>query len=160
MNDLIAKIIAVVLTLLALAGVIALFNSASNSSKTTQALTDLTAMTGSVQALYVSHPSYANITAAVVANGKLAPSTMISGSTLVNPWGGTVTVAVNASNSSFFDVTQPSVPNVACATLATALGNLGALSINGTAATLPVDPATATASCNAGSNTLVMTFGH
>lgn len=160
MRDLIGGLFAALVTIIGIVALIALYNNVTSSNKSSQALTDLTSMVGSVQATYISHPSYTNLSSTVVINGKLAPATMISGTTLINPWGGVVTVAANAANSSFFDVTEPSVPNDACAKMATAISNLGALTIGGTSVTLPADPSVVTSSCTGNANSLVFTFGH
>lgn len=160
MRDLIGSLLSAVATLLGIAAVVAIGYNLYSANKSSNGLSDLTSMAGQIQALYSSHPSYSGLSATTVINASLAPSSMISGATLTNPWGGTVTVAVNGSNSSFFDVTEPNVPNDACAKLATGVGNLGALSINGTSVTLPADPNTVSTNCSTGANSLVFTFGH
>lgn len=160
MRDLIGGLFAALVTIIGIVALIALYNNVTSSNKSSQALTDLTSMVGSVQATYISRPSYSGISSTVVINGKLAPATMVSGTQLVNPWGGVVTVAVNSANTSFFDTTEPSVPSDACVKMATAISNLGALTINGTSVTLPADPSVVTTSCTGSTNSLVFTFGH
>lgn len=160
MRDLIGSLLSAIATLLGIAAVVALGYNLYSSNKSSNALADLTSMGGNIQALYSSHPSYTGLSATVVINSSLAPSQMVSGTSLVNPWGGTVTVAANSSNSALFDVTEPSVPADACAKMATGVGNLAALSINSTSVTVPVDPATAASNCSSSSNSLVFTFGH
>ena len=159
MRDLIGGLFAALVTIIGIVALIALYNNVTSSNKSSQALTDLTSMVGSIQATYISHPSYTNLSATVVVNGNLAPATMISGAALINPWGGNVTVAP-AANTSFFTVTEPSVPNDACVKMATAISNLGALSINGTSVTLPADPSVVAGTCTGNNNSLVFTFGH
>ncbi len=160
MRDLIGGLFAALVTIIGIVALIALYNSVTSSNKASQALTDLTSMVGQVQATYISHPSYAGLSSTVVINGNLAPATMVSGTQLVNPWGGVVTVAQNSANSSFFDITQPSVPSDACVKMATSISNLGSLTINGTSVTLPANPSVVTTACTGTSNTLVFTFGH
>lgn len=160
MRDLIGGLFAALVTIVGIVALIAIYNSVSSSNKSSQALTDLTSMVGQVQATYLSHPSYSGLSSTVVINGKLAPATMISGSNLVNPWGGVVTVAANSANNAFFDTTEPSVPSDACVKMATSISNLGALTINGTSVALPADPSVVTTNCTGTSNSLVFTFGH
>lgn len=160
MREMLGTIIAWLLGLLALGTLVMMYSTASSSSKTNQALTDLSSMVSSIQALYYSHPSYSTISSTVAINGGLAPKSMINGTALNNPWGGTVTLAVNSSNTARFDVTEPNVPSEACAKLATAVGNMEALAINGTSVSLPTDPATVTTTCNNTTNSMVLTFGH
>lgn len=160
MREMLGTIIAWLLGLLAIGTLLVMFNTATSTSKTNQALSDLSSMVSSIQAIYYSHPSYSTISSTVAINGKLAPQSMINGAALINPWGGTVTLAVNSANSSMFDVTEPNVPSDACSKLATAIGNLQLLTINGTTVTQPADPATVTTSCNNTANTMVLTFGH
>lgn len=160
MREMLGTIIAWLLGLLAIGTLLVMFNTATSTSKTNQALSDLSSMVSSIQAIYYSHPSYSTISSTVAINGKLAPQSMINGASLINPWGGTVTLAVNSGNSSMFDVTEPNVPSDACSKLTTAIGNLQSLAINGSALPLPADPATVTTSCNNTTNSMVFTFGH
>lgn len=160
MREMLGTIIAWLLGLLAIGTLLVMFNTATSTSKTNQALSDLSSMVSSIQAIYYSHPSYSTLSPTVAINGKLAPQSMINGASLINPWGGTVGLAVNSSNSSRFDVTEPNVPSDACSKLATAIGNLESLAINGSSLALPSDPATVTTSCNNNINTMVFTFGH
>lgn len=160
MREMLGTIIAWLLGLLAIGTLLVMFATAASTSKTNQALADLTSMVISVQAIYYSHPAYTSLTGTVAVNGKLAPSSMINGTNLINPWGGAVTLAVNSSNASMFDVTEPNIPSDACSKLTTALGNIQSVSINGTTVSLPADPAIVTTSCNNTTNTMVLTFGH
>lgn len=160
MRDLIGGLFAALVTIIGIVALIALYNNVTSSNKASQALTDLTSMVGQVQATYLSHPSYSGLSSTVIINGKLAPATMISGTQLVNPWGGVVTVAANSANTSFFDTTEPSVPSDACVKMATSISNLGALTINGTSVSLPADPSVVTTICTGSANSLVFTFGH
>lgn len=159
MRNIMGDLFSALIFLLGLIGLFALYNNVTSSNKSNQAFTDLSTMVGATQALYASHPSFASISATAVINSRSAPATMVSGAALINPWGGNVTVAP-AANTSFFTVTEPSVPNDACVKMATSLSNLGALSINGTSVTLPADPSVVSGVCTGDANSLVFTFGH
>jgi hypothetical protein len=159
MRDLIGGLFAALVTIIGIVALIALYNNVTSSNRSSQALTDLTSMVGSIQATYISHPSFTSLSPTVVVNAKLAPTTMISSGALVNPWGGTVTVGA-ATNTSLFTVTEPSVPNDACVKMATSISNLGALAINGTSVTLPADPSVVAGACTGDANSLAFTFGH
>lgn len=159
MRELIGALFAALVTIIGIVALIALYNNVTSSNKSSQAITDLTSMVGSIQATYNSHPSFTNLSATVVVNGNLAPATMISGTALINPWGGNVTVAA-ATNANFFTVTESGLPSDGCVKMATSISNSTALAINGTSVTLPADPSVVAAACKETTNSLVLTFGH
>lgn len=159
MRDLLGSLFSALIVVIGLIGAVLIYNSVTNTNKSSQAFTDLTAMVGSVQSVYASHPTFTNLTPSVIIAGKLAPASMISGTQLMNPWRGIITVAANGSNAGLFDVTEPSVPSDACVKMATSLGGLGGLAINGTSVALPADPAVVTPLCSSDANSLVFTFG-
>lgn len=163
MSEILGTIFKTILALLGVAAVVVISYSAFNNSKNSNAVAQLSQLVFNAQAFYTGTPftSLTNAVAIVGDNGaKLAPEDMVSGGTLVNPWGGAVTVAVNASNSANFDVTTAGVTSSGCQKLATNMPTAVKLSINAKAQTLPIDPGTAATACAGASNTLVLTFGH
>ena len=150
------------LGLLALIAVAIYAVNASNDSKASTAIADMQTFSSQVQAFYGTAPTFATLTNTVAVNSKLATADMITGaSTLVNQWQGAVTITPDATNTMFDIAHAASIPNDACAKMASAFLNLQKLVINSTTvATLPIDPGTASADCNAGTNSMTFTFSH
>jgi hypothetical protein len=157
-SEILGALFKYLVALLGVVAVVAILYSVFGSNKTQNAISDMTQMQTNIQGLYNNQSNFTSLTNTVAINGKLAPDTMISGTSLVNPWGGTVTVAVNSGNAARFDVTHTQVPRDACAKMITGLPAIVGLSVNATAATLPLDAGAAVTACNAATNTLVFTF--
>ena len=128
------------------------------SSKTSNAISDLSQLQGNIQTLYNTQSTFTTVTTAVALTQ--APARMINGTNLVNPWSGAVTVNVNASDALKFDVTEAGVPTDACSKMATNTPTAVGLKINGADQTLPIDAGTAVTACNTATNTLIFTYSH
>lgn len=98
---------------------------------------------------------------AAMINGGLVPSDMtVSGSTIVNRYGATVTVV---STGLGYTVTDPGLPASACMSLVTGISAMGDISTkmnSGTATTGPIAAAAASAGCNTASNTVAFTLAN
>ncbi|HEY0843437.1 type 4 pilus major pilin [Methylotenera sp.] len=162
MGEIFGTLFGKIIALLGLVVVVGVLYLAFASDKTTKATSDITLLATNAQALYNAQATFTSLTNTVAVSGQLAPKTMISGaSTLTNPWGGSVTINVNAGNAAQFDITDTTIPAEACSKMLTTLSNLVALKVNGTAVTLPIDAGAATVSCNSPlANTLILTFAH
>ena len=162
MSEIIGVVLKTLMVLLGVVGVVVVANSAIQNNKNSNAVSDISLLSSNIQSA-MSSGAFTGVTVASAIAGNAgetwAPASMISGNTLVNPWGGAVTLAVNAANTSQFVVTTAGVPNGGCVAMAAGL-RAQALSINGTAQTLPVNAATAKTTCRATGNTLALTFGH
>lgn len=159
MSEILGALFKYVMMVLGVAAVGAVGYQVMYSNKTSRGLSDLTTMQNNISSHYDMQSSFATLTNTAVINGGWAPPTMVSGGALVNPWGGTVTVAVNSGNSTLYDVTETKVSTDACTTMLTGLSNAVAISVNGAAQTLPVDPASAALACKGASNTVLITSG-
>lgn len=163
MSEVLGSIFKYALMLLALAAVVGLGMVAINSNKNANAVAQASQLVFNIQSSYPSG-AFTTLSKAVVMAGdkgtRMAPDAMISGNSLVNPFGGPVDVYVNASNAANFDFSSAQVSSSGCQKLATSMTSALGLTINGTAQTLPVDAGTAALACQNGSNTMVMTFGH
>ncbi|MFT3960953.1 type 4 pilus major pilin [Propionivibrio sp.] len=163
MSEILGAIFKAIVALLSLGAVVGIGVTASNGNKNANAVAELSQLVFNVQASYPSG-AFTSLTNTVATAGdkgsRMAPEGMISGTSLVNPWGGAVTVNVNAGNAARFDVTTASVSASGCQKLATNMGTALALSINGTAQTLPMDAGTATTACQNSPNSMAFTFGH
>jgi hypothetical protein len=161
MSEILGSLFKYMMAALAISAVVAVLYNVLFNDKVSKAVTDTTLLQTNIQAAYNGQANFTSLTTARAASGALAPSEMITGSTLVNPWGGAVTVNVNAGNASRFDVTHAGVPADACPKLATSQSGLVNASINGAVQTLPVDAGTAISACNAGANnTVSFTYAH
>ena len=157
MSEMIATMVKYFVSLLAIAAVAIIASQVFGSNKTQNAMSQQAALVSGITSLYNGQSSVASINPAVAVAAKLAPSDMISGNTLVNPWGGVVGLAV-AANTSQYQITQPLVPADACAKWLVGSPSAIAISVNGAAAILPIEAGAAATSCNAATNTIVFTF--
>ncbi len=107
------------------------------------------ALVADIRQAWQGYPDYSSLTAAAAIAAKAVPSAItVSGtSSLTNVFGNPITLAPGASGTAFRLTDE--VSNSACAAIANSvLGNVTALSINGTAVTLPVtNPATIGQDC-------------
>ncbi len=151
--SLVEAVLFLVIVAVILIGVFALFSGAFSSSKVQTEMSYVQTLAGDVESLYATNHDYgtADITATLTST-KNAPSPMIVGATLVNSWGGQVTVT---GASTVFTISSAGIPQKECIQLAQISINPVAISINGTAATLPLTVAATTAACSsATSNTI------
>jgi hypothetical protein len=160
MSEILGTLFKYLMGLLAIGSVVVILYVVFGSNKTSTAISDITQLRANTVALYNTQSAFTSLSSAVAINGKLAPPDMIAGTALVNPWGGTVTIAVNAGNAAQFDVTEPAVPADACAKMIVGMSNALAVTVNTVAQTLPVEAGAAVTACNAAANTLIFTFGH
>ncbi len=162
MGEIFGTLFGKIIALLGLVVVVGVLYLAFASDKTTKATSDITLLSTNAQSLYNAQSTFTSLTNTVAVSGKLAPTNMITGAaTLTNPWGGVVTINVNAGNSSQFDITETLIPADACSKMLTTLSNLVALKVNAAAVALPIDAGAATVACNSPlSNTLILTFTH
>jgi hypothetical protein len=146
--------------LLGLIAVMAVSYAYFQGNKSSTAISDLAQVSQGIQTLYGGN-QFTSLNNTVVTNGKLAPPDMTTGTgILVNPWNGSVTLAVDPANASQFQATETSVPPDGCAKLAQGM-TYASVTINGTAITLPADPGQVTTAC-AASNlaTMTLVFSH
>lgn len=167
MSEIMGTLFKYLLSLLGVSAVVLVLYQAFNLNKIQNTITDITQLSSNVQSLYSGQSAFTTLTNTTAIAGKLAPLGMIQGGAglLTNPWGGTVTIAVNGVTSTKFNITELGVPIEACAKIVSGLFNLSGLIINGTTiATLPVDAGTGINACNTGSvgglTSLTFTFAH
>lgn len=147
------------------------YNNVKNETGAMNATNGVTAISSAVKALY-PNPSYTGLTGALLIQAGKAPANMISGTgtsaTLVNNWGGTVTVlpvAYNGGTDNAMEITYPSVPRSACNSVVSAAGaNFQKIDVNSTvvkddSAATPIvaNPASVATACATENNTLKFT---
>lgn len=106
------------LVIIIAAAVIALtaFGQANSSQEGKEAQDQLTQVLGAVRKTYPG-PNYNGVSASSLVTRGVAPTTMVSGSSLVNTYGGTVTVAaasVASGTDNAVAITFPQIPRAEC----------------------------------------------
>lgn len=161
MRDILGTVGSLLLSLVALIAVGALIYEGYGWYKNGQASQDLSQLVTNIQAAYSNQPTFTSLTNTVAnANGWTPKDWDATGSAIQDQWGGTVTVNVDGSDSSEFDVTMTKASNSGCQKLAGGMTSVVSESINGAAVALPVDPATIGTDCSGSSNTLLFVVGH
>jgi len=163
MSEILGTLFKYLMVILGAVAVVALFYMTLGQDKTHKAISSITQLQANTQGLFSTHTSFTDLSSAVAITAGLAPPDMISGTALINPWGGAVTISVNPSVSSRFDITTTNIPDDACSKLASILGAAGSsatnLAVNGTGLTLPVNVAAVVTACNATTNSITITSG-
>jgi hypothetical protein len=156
-------IVAVAAALILLVGVLHAGGAGMEGSKASNAAAELAQLELGIQNLYSAQAAFTGLTntVALAAGSTVVPDSMNAGSgSILNEWGGAVTIAVAATPTNF-KITEAGIPQSACATLATKVSNAVSVSVNaGAALTTPVDVGAVTTACNSNTNSIVFTFGH
>lgn len=158
MSEVLGTLFKYLLAVLAIGAVVLIFYEGFTSNKVGTEASNITSIEGSAAQLYSGQANTTSLTAKVLIAAGAAPNSMVSGTALVNPWGGGVTVTGDATDDII--ITDTGLSQSACAKLVTSVTNFTSIAINGgTAATSPVDPSTVSTGCVAGNaNKLVFTF--
>ena len=142
------------------------YSKAMAKFKLTKAQDQLTMLLMNIRTAYATSPSYSGLTAANAVAYNLAPSDMITGSTLHNAFGGSVTLATDNDDLNF-KITFGGLGKETCASLAsTDWGTDGLVSITltkgteHTVASLPISLPTAFDECSSAtaSNTITWQY--
>ena len=146
--------------LLGVAAVVIILVSIFHKNKASTEVSNITQLATSISNTYTGQTAFTGLNTAIAA--KLAPTSMVTGTTLMNQWGGAVTVAVDA-NPSQFDIVENGVPSDGCVDMANKATNYVTLTLNGATynATNPLDAGTAVTACNAAATqTITYVYGH
>jgi hypothetical protein len=146
--------------LLGVAAVILVLVLIFHKNKASTEVTNVTQLATSIANTYTGQTAFTGLTTAIAAN--LAPTSMVSGGTLINQWGGAVTVSVDA-NPSQFDIVENTVPSDGCVDLVNKASNYVTLTLNGStySSTNPLDAGVAVTACNsAATQTITYVYGH
>ena len=142
------------------------YSKAMAKFKLTKAQDQLTMLLMNIRTAYATSPSYAGLNAEAAVDYNLAPSDMITGTSLHNAFGGEVVLAT-ANNNLNFSITFEGLGKETCASLAsTDWGTDGLVSITltdntaRTVADLPISLPTAFSGCSAAtaSNSITWTY--
>lgn len=155
--------IAIVLVVITIG--ILVYNGLQQSSRSYSGESGLLALVAGVKQVN-PNPSYTGLSATVIINAKKAPSNMVNGTALVNPWGGAVTLApanYNGGTANAFAVTYNSIPASECNTIVNAVApnfqviTVGTTTVKDEAAGTNPTAATVSTACNNGTNNVVFT---
>lgn len=102
---------------------------------TNQEVSNIPIITSKIQKRYFSQPNFVGLTNAITISYKLVPDNMVSGGSILNRWGGTVTIVpatINVANDSF-SMTYTNVPSKSCLSMVPDLdGTIDVMAVGGT----------------------------
>ena len=141
-----------------------LYQNASESSKTNEAIREITSLSTQVRALYASASDYEDITMEIVESAGAVPKGMKvdSSGNAYNTFNGKVSVeatenSATGASDAWFNIVYNDVPKGACYKIVTS--DVGAEEINGEAS--PLNPADAADACqDSNNNTITFSFGN
>jgi prepilin-type N-terminal cleavage/methylation domain-containing protein len=97
----------------AIGAIIARQMSASQSSRVQSEAGNLQAIVGKINSTFAGRSSYAGATTSFLLAQGAFPTSMVNGTSVVNGWNGSVTVAPGTGNTTV-DITYAGVPSAAC----------------------------------------------
>ena len=153
MGEILGALFRYLVMLIGIAAVVLVLYRTMSSSSVSNEISNLATLQTNLASLYVSSQATTGTTSlnnAVAINSGSAPTSMVSGNTLVNQWNKPVTVSGDANYDIIIQDTG--IPQSACAKIVTSTPNYAQVTINGTLLTAPVDPGTATTACQANDN--------
>lgn len=145
------------LAILGVAAVVLYFYFSMAANKVDNAAADISTLQSNISTLYEGQSNMTSLSNSVVISAKAAPSNMIDGTNLLDPWSGSVTVQPDAT-AGMFDIIVAGVPQRACTKLATVVSSYKTVTINGSADTAPADPGTVATQCAGSNNQLQFAF--
>lgn len=159
MSEILGTLFKYLVALLAVAAVMLVLYQALGSSKSSGAISDLSQTVANIQGMYAGQNNFASLNTVITKNPKsIVTSSMVApnGKSLINPWGGAVTITPDV-NTSLFDINLTLVPDKSCISLANSLAYTK-VTINSTLLNTPVDAGTVAAACIATNNTMKFVF--
>ncbi|MGF6604522.1 hypothetical protein P3T23_009278 [Paraburkholderia sp. GAS448] len=160
MDEIMGTLFKYMVRLLGIGLIVVVLMTIFHKNKAQAEASNLIQLETSIANTYNGQTLFSSLTEAIAAN--LAPAGMVSGATLINQWGGAVTVTVDA-NASQFDIVENSVPKDGCSDLATKVSNYVSMTLGGSTFTpsSPLDAGQATTLCSAAATTNIsFVFGH
>lgn len=156
MSEILGSLFKYLVALIAIAAVVVILHEVFGTNKVSTATQEVTTLQSNINQLYSGYANTTSISNTVAINSGAAPNDMNSGGTLIDPWGGDVTITGNAGGTD--TVSIPQVPQKACTKLVKSISAFVSVSINGSSDSAPVDPATVATQCTSGSNKIAFTF--
>ncbi len=150
MDSTLGKVLAGIVSLLALASVVVYGYTGFSRAKENSAVSDVATLATKIRGDYANNPNgYASLTNQVAIAAGDVPADMLQGSSIVNAWGSAVTIGPIAGTPKDFAIDLGAAPQAACVQLLTTDGNLMGAALGATSkqVSLPVTPAAAAAAC-------------
>jgi prepilin-type N-terminal cleavage/methylation domain-containing protein len=110
---LVELVVVLAIIVAAIGAIIARQMSASQSSRVQSEAGNLQAIVGKINSTFAGRTSYAGATTAFLLAQGAFPTSMVSGTNVVNGWNGNVTVAPGTGNTTV-NITYAGVPDSAC----------------------------------------------
>ena len=154
-----SSMIAIFIGLIMMAGIFGLVQIALQGSNVQAAQNHISMIRTNAQQLFSGQPDYSGLTTSLATSAGMIPSEMVSGSSVVNAWSGSVTVATGTPSSQF-DITYSGLPEEACIKLAPfGYGSWDSVTVGGSSISQSGGTAVsdAVSACSGSSNTLVFT---
>lgn len=105
------------------AGVMFYYQAASDSNKTQSAISEVMSATSAINGLYIGQSNYDSLSTQILTNSSAIPDNYKKGTTIMNPFGGELTVAAANNGKYGYGLKLTKLPKSACISLATL--NLG-----------------------------------
>lgn len=147
---------AIFVGILLLSGVLFAMNVGFSSSKLSDVQSSIVMMQMQIQSMFSGSSSYNGLDNNLVMANNIAPTSMLKGGRISNPWGGDVTIVSTDSGASF-SISLTNVPQSECTKLALFQPDAWlSLTVNNGVIT-GGDVAAATNACNSTQNTVTFT---
>ncbi|HII0648225.1 TPA: type 4 pilus major pilin [Salmonella enterica subsp. enterica serovar Yopougon] len=115
------------LSAIVISGVMFYYQSASDSNKTQNTISEVMSTIAAINGLYVGQSSYAGLGNAILHNSSAIPQSYKgsgeNSTTITNPFGGEMNVYPGAKNTNMYSITLTQIPQSACLNIASM--NLG-----------------------------------
>lgn len=112
------------LSAIVISGVMFYYQSASDSNKTQNTISEVMSTIAAINGLYVGQSSYTGLGNAILHNSSAIPQSYKgSGATITNPFGGEMNVYPGTKNINMYAITLTQIPQSACLNIASM--NLG-----------------------------------
>jgi type II secretory pathway pseudopilin PulG len=155
----------VVLSLMIAAAVIIsavmFFVNARGGASANDAIRQVQSISSAVSSLYGTRADFDGLTTENAIAAGIFPDSMVSGTRVINGWGGDVTVETNSTDSTSFDLTFEGVPGDACIRLVSSTGSgnsIRSIKVGASSVSLPASPADAAAACDEDDNDITWTL--
>lgn len=156
MNNVLATLVGVVITLLLIVTAITLADNAMQASKVRAAAEEVETIAGNIRSLFNGNNAYPTFNTCALSNFNVQTPEMGAGCAWTDPWGGgAYAYSVTATS---FEVAMYAVPGPACLELGQlGLGGMLGIKVNGTYSASPISESWLMNVC-AASNSMIFTF--
>lgn len=115
-------ILVLIISIVLFSGAMYLYNKVKMSNQIHQETKNIAFIKTSIETLFAGKATYTGLNQYTLLYNKMIPDNMISNSSIINAWGGSVTIGLyNSSYPAYYAITYYNVPVEACARLATAM---------------------------------------